>query len=85
MQAYGGSYLSVTSSGNIRIEIGIMRFPCKEIATLGGFEKQTLALSVPKSVHANDLSLEMCVFLVIKSLHSSRDCWTCSRLCVRTL
>ena len=26
--AYGGSYSSVTSSGNIRNEIGVMRFPC---------------------------------------------------------
>jgi len=25
------------------------------------------------------------ILLVVKSLHSSRDCWTCSRLCVRTL
>ena len=44
-----------------------------------------LAPTVPKSVHANNLSLEICVLLVVKSLHSSRDCWTCSRLCVRTL
>jgi len=41
--------------------------------------------TVPRSVHANNLSLEICVLLVVKSLHSSRDCWTCSRLCVRTL
>jgi len=28
VQAYGGSYSSVTYSGNIRNEIGVMRFPC---------------------------------------------------------
>ena len=28
MQAYGGSYSSVTYSGNIRNEIGVMRLPC---------------------------------------------------------
>ena len=66
MQAYGGSYSSVTSFGNIRNEIGAMRFPCSEIA----IEKQILAPTVPQSVHANDLSLEICVFLVVKSLHS---------------
>ena len=32
VQAYGGSYSSVTYSGNIRNEIGVMRFPCNEIA-----------------------------------------------------
>ena len=85
MQAYGGSYSSVTSSGNIRNEIGVMRFSCNKRALSDGFEKQSLAPTVPKSVHANDLSLEICVFLVVKSLHSSRDCWMCSRLCVRTL
>jgi len=40
VQAYGGSYSSVTYSGNIRNEIGVMRFPCDEIAMLDGFEKQ---------------------------------------------
>ena len=63
MQAYGGSYSSVTSSDNIRNEIGVMRFPCIEIAMSDGFEKQTLAPTVPKSVHVNDLSLEICAFL----------------------
>jgi len=29
VQAYGGSYSSVTYSGNIRNEIGVMRFPCR--------------------------------------------------------
>ena len=82
MQAYGGSYSSVTSSDNIRNEIGVMRFPCIEIAMSDGFEKQTLAPTVPNSVHVNDLSLEICAFMVVKSLHSSRDC---SRLCVKTL
>ena len=32
MQAYGGSYSSVTYSGNIRNEIGVMRFLCNEVA-----------------------------------------------------
>ena len=62
-------------SGN---EIGVMRLPCNEIAMSDGFEKQSLAPTVPKTAHANDLSLEMCILLVVKSLHSSRDCWTCS-------
>ena len=56
MQAYGGSYSSVTSSDNIRNEIGVMRFPCIEIAMSDGFEKQTLAPTVPNSVHVNDIS-----------------------------
>ena len=30
MQAYRGSYSSVTSSGSIRYELGVMRFPCNE-------------------------------------------------------
>ena len=85
VQAYGGSYSSVTYSGNIRNEIGVMRFLCNDIAMSEGFEKQNLAPTVPKTVHANDVSLEICIFLVVKSLHSSRDCWTCSRLCVRML
>ena len=85
MQAYGGSYPSVTYSGNILNEIGVMRLPYNEIAMSDGFEKQNLAPTVPKTVHANDLSLEMCILLVVKSLHSSLDCWMCSRLCVRTL
>ena len=59
--------------------------PRNEIAMSDGFEKQNLAPTVPKTVHANDISLEICVLLVVKSLHSSRDCWTCSRLCVRML
>ena len=50
-----------------------MRFPCNEIAMSDGFEKQNLAPTVPKTVHANDLSLEICILLVVKSLHSSRD------------
>ena len=85
MQAYGGSYSFATSSGNICNEIRVMRFLCNEIAMSHGFEKQTSAPTVPKSVHANDISLEICVFWVVKSLHSSQDCWTFSRLCVRTL
>ena len=32
VQAYGGLYSSVTSSGSIRYELGVMRFPCNEIA-----------------------------------------------------
>jgi len=85
VQAYRGSYSSVTYSGNICNEIGVMRFLCNEIAMSEGFKKQNLALTVPKTAHANNLSLEICILLVVKSLHSSRDCWTCSRLCVRTL
>ena len=85
-EAYGGSYSYVTYSGNIiRNEIGVMRFPCNEIAMSDGFEMQNLAPTVPKTVHANDLSLETGILLVVKSLHSSRNCWTCSHLCVRTL
>ena len=71
VQAYGGSYSSVTYSGNIRNEIGVMRFPCNEIAMSDGFEKQNLAPTVPETVHANDVSLEICILLVVKSLHSS--------------
>jgi len=81
VQAYGGLYSSVTNSGNIRNEIGVMRFLCNEIAMSDGFEKQNLA----PTVLANYLSLEMCILLVVKSRHSSRDCWPCSCLCVRTL
>ena len=55
---------SVTYSGNIRNEIGVTRFPCNEIAMSDGFEKQNLAPTVPKTVHANDLSLEICIPLV---------------------
>ena len=71
VQDYGGSYLSVTSSGNIRNEIGVTRFPCNKIAMSDSFEKQIWAPTVTKSVHANNLSLEICVFMVVKSLHSS--------------
>ena len=60
-----------------------MLFSCNKIATSDGFEKRTLAPTVPKNVYANNLPLEICAFLVIKSLHCSQDCWTCSRLCVR--
>ena len=47
-----------------------MRFPCNEIA---GFEKQILAPTVPRCVHASDLSFEICVSLVVKSLFSYQD------------
>ena len=47
MQAYGGWYSSVTSSGSIRYEFGVMRFPCNETAMSDGFEKQILAPTVP--------------------------------------
>ena len=67
MQVYGGSYSSVTSSGSIRYELGVMRFPCNEIAMSDGFEKQILAPTVPRCVYGNDLSFEMCVFLMVKS------------------
>jgi len=62
VQAYGGLYSSVTYSGNIRNEIGVLRFPCNEIAMSDSFEKQNLAPTVPKTVHANDVSLEMCIY-----------------------
>ena len=68
MQAYGGSYSSVTSSGSIRYELGD-----SEIAMSDGFEEQNLALTVPRCVHGNDLSFEMCVFLVVKSLYCYQD------------
>ena len=70
MQAYGGSYSSVTSSGSIRYEFGVMRFPCNET---DGFEKQILAPTVPRCVHASDLSFEICVSQVVKSLFSYQD------------
>ena len=73
MQAYGGSYLSVTSSGSIRYEFGVMRFPCNETAMSNGFEKQILAPTVPRCVHASDLSFEICVSQVVKSLFSCQD------------
>ena len=40
MQAYGGSYSSVTSSGSIRYEFGVMRFLCNETAMSDGFESR---------------------------------------------
>ena len=80
VQAYGGSNSSVTYSGNILNEIGVMRFLCNKIAMSDGFVKKNLALT-----DVNDLSLDICILLVVKSLHSSRDCWPCSRLCVKTL
>ena len=74
VQAYGGSYSSVTSSGSIRYELGVMRFRVTKIAMSDGFEKQILAPTVPSCVHANDLSFEICVFLMVKSLYSYQDC-----------
>ena len=71
MQAYGGSYSSVTYTGNIHNEIGDMQFLCNEIAMSDGFKKQNLAPTVPKIVDANYLFLEMCILLVVKSLFSS--------------
>ena len=75
MQAYGGSYSSVTSSGSklIRYELGVMRFPCNETAMSDGFEKQILAPTVPRCVHASDVSFEICVSQVVKSLYSYQD------------
>ena len=70
VQAYGGSYSSVTSSGGIRYEFGVMRFPCNETAMSDGFEKQILATTVPRCVHASDVSFEICVSQVVKSLFS---------------
>ena len=51
-----------------------MRFPCNEIAMSDDFEKQILAPTVPKCVHAKDLSFEVCVFLMFKSLYTYQDC-----------
>ena len=62
MQAYGDSYSSVTSSGSIRYEFGVMRLPCNETAMSDGFEKQILAPTVPRCVHVSDVSFEICVF-----------------------
>ena len=73
VQAYGGSYSSVTSSGSIRYEFGVMRFPCSETAMSDGFEKQILAPTVPRCVHASDVSFEICVSQVVKSLFSYQD------------
>ena len=73
VQAYGGSYSSVTSSGSIRYEFGVMRFPCNETAMSDGFEKQILAPIVPRCVHASDVSFEICVSQVVKSLFSYQD------------
>ena len=42
VRTYGGSYSSVTSSGNIRNEIRVMRFPCNEKAMSDGFEKRII-------------------------------------------
>ena len=36
-----------------------MRFPCNEIAMSDDFEKQILAPTVPRYVHANDLSFDI--------------------------
>ena len=54
MQAYGGSYSSVTSSGNICNEIGVMQFPCIEMAMS---ETWAPTVTVPKRVLVNDLSM----------------------------
>ena len=43
------------------------------IAMSDGLEKQILAPTVPRCVHANDLSFEVCVSLVVKSLFSYQD------------
>ena len=73
VQVYGGSYSSVTSSGSIRYEFGVMRFPCNKTAMSDGFEKQILAPTVPRCVHASDVSFEICVSQVVKSLFSNQD------------
>ena len=72
MQAYGGSYSSVTSSGSIRYEFGVMRFPCNETAMSDSFEKQILAPTVPRCVHASDVSFEH-ISQVVKSPFSYQD------------
>ena len=73
VQAYGGSYLSVTSSGSIRYEFGVVRFLCNDTAMSDGFEKQILAPTVPRCVHASYVSFEICVSLVVKSLFNYQD------------
>ena len=73
MQAYGGSNSPVTSSSSIRYELGVMRFPSNKVAISDGFEKQILAPTAPRCVHANDLSFEMCVSLVVKSAFSYQE------------
>ena len=65
MQAYGGSYSSVTTSCRFGYEFGVMRFPCNETAMSDGFEKQILAPTVPRCVHASDVSFEICVSQVV--------------------
>ena len=39
-----------------------MQFLGNKVAMSDNFEKQNLAPTVPKTVHANDLSLEICMY-----------------------
>ena len=39
---------------SLSYELGVMRFPCNEIAMSDGFEKQILAPTVPRCVHTSD-------------------------------
>ena len=48
-------------------------FRVTKTAMSDGFEKQILAPTVPRCVLANDLSFEMCVSLVVKTLFSYQD------------
>ena len=73
MQAYGGSYSSVTSSGSIRYELCDFRVTKQPCPVSDGFEKQILAPTVPRCVHASDVSFEICVSQVVKSLFSYQD------------
>jgi len=59
---YRGSYSSVTFSGNTRNEIRVMRFRVMKYDRMAS-RSRDLAPTVARSVHANDLSLEICVFL----------------------
>ena len=71
VQAYGGSYSSLPLPAVFVMNSELCDFPCYEIAMSrlsDGFEKQILAPTVPRCVHANDLSFEVCVSLVVNSL-----------------
>ena len=73
VQAYGGSYSSVTSSivfvmNSELCDFRVTKQPCQTAS-----EKQILAPTVPRCVHASDVSFEICVSQVVKSLFSYQD------------
>ena len=75
-------YLYVTSSGDICDDnwsyvVVAQRKNC--------VRWQISAPSIPGCVCLNDLSFKICVFQVVKSLHSRRDCCYCYRCHVRML